>query len=508
MRPAVARRVVPGRTVSPGGHLMDLRIQNMESLASHGNIPGRKAMLEILEAGLEASDPYENTRKLIRMDNGRLVIGNKEYEPAGAPVTGDTIIELDEIDNIYVFGAGKGIQRVARAIEDVLGERLTGGHLIDKKGQPVILQRIDVTLGGHPVPDEDGVAGCRKTVEMTKKLTERDLVFTCVGSGSSALWTMPAPGLSIEDVRKVNYVMQLEHGASTEDLNPVRNHLDMMLGGRINRYVQPAKIVHIMTKDPGDFETLVRRRRWPPVLPDNATFRNAIENIKKWGAWDEVPESVRAYLKRADPQYETFKGDDFKTLMSHNRIFGIRPGLHQTALPAALKKAEELGFRTMILAERMSLVESQQLARVYANVAKTVEHIGQPVEPPCALFSSGEMTVAIGKETGIGGRNQEFALAAAAEIVGSKKIVMASVDSDGTDGPGVQFSGPLSDMPPCLAGGIVDGVTLSEAEEAGVDIPAELIRHNTSQPLWKLKSGILATPNISLLDLTVILVLE
>ena len=86
---------------------MDLRIQNMESLASHGNIPGRKAMLEILEAGLEASDPYASAKELIRIDSGRLIIGKKEFESAGAPVSGDEVINLDEINNIYVFGAGK-----------------------------------------------------------------------------------------------------------------------------------------------------------------------------------------------------------------------------------------------------------------------------------------------------------------------------------------------------------------------------------------------------------------
>jgi len=106
---------------------MDLRIQNMESLASHGNILGRKAMLEILEVGLEASDPYHNAKKPIRIDRGRLIIGNKEFEPAGTPISGDEVINLDEIDNIYVFGAGKGIQRVAKGIEEVLGDRLTGG---------------------------------------------------------------------------------------------------------------------------------------------------------------------------------------------------------------------------------------------------------------------------------------------------------------------------------------------------------------------------------------------
>ena len=486
---------------------MDLRIQNMESLTSHGNIPGRKAALDILEAGLEGSDPYISAKELIRIDSGRLIIGNKEFEPAGAPVSGDEVINLDEINSIYVFGAGKGIQRAVKAIEDVLGDRLTGGHVIDKKGQPVILERVGVTLGGHPVPDEDGVAGCHKIVEMTKNLTENDLVFTCVGSGSSSLWTMPAPGVSLEDVRNISYVMQLEHGASTADLIPIRDHLDMMLGGRINRYIQPARVIHIMTKDPGTYDLLLHHRRWPPILPDSSTFQLAIDNLKKWDAWEEAPESVRTFLEKANPEYETVKAEEFKKMMAHNRIFGIRPGLLQTALPSAMKKAEELGFKSTILSERMNHVEAQQAARLTSSVARTIEHIGQPLIPPCALLSSGEMTVAIGKETGIGGRNQEFALSAAQEIAGSKNIVMASVDTDGTDGPGIQFSDQLDDMPSCLAGGIVDGFTLAEAEEAGINISAELKKHNSSPALWKLKSGILATPNISLLDLTVILVL-
>ena len=132
---------------------MELRIQNMESLASHGNIAGRKAMLEILEAGLQASDPYHNMRKLIRLESGKLIVGGKEFEPGGTPKSGDEIYDLSRIKNIYVLGAGKGSQRMARAIEDILGDRITGGHVIDKKGHPVILRKISVTLGGHPVPD-------------------------------------------------------------------------------------------------------------------------------------------------------------------------------------------------------------------------------------------------------------------------------------------------------------------------------------------------------------------
>jgi len=113
----------------------------------------------------------------------------------------------------------------------------------------------------------------------------------------------------------------------------------------------------------------------------------------------------------------------------------------------------------------------------------------------------------VGNEQGIGGRNQEYALSTALGIAGSKNIVIASVDTDGTDGPGTQFFTGPEGMPHCLAGGIVDGETVTEAREAGINIDEEMKKHNTSPVLWKLGNGIVATPNISLVDFTVALVM-
>ena len=185
---------------------METRILNKDTLLSTGNVPGRRTVLEILETGLQASDPYGSTLRLIRKEKDRLIVGNRDFEPAGTPKSGDEVFDLSAEGGIYVFGAGKGIQRVARAIEDLLGDRLTGGHVIDKKGHPVILERIGVTLGGHPAPDEDCVRGSKKILEMTKGLSEKDLVFTCVGNGVSSLLTLPPPGISIDDLRTTTQV--------------------------------------------------------------------------------------------------------------------------------------------------------------------------------------------------------------------------------------------------------------------------------------------------------------
>ncbi len=482
-----------------------MRIRNAQDISSHGNTDGRAAMVAILEAGLQAADPYHNTRELIRRENGRLIVGGSRFEPDGSPVTGEEVFDLSHIGRILVLGAGKGIQRVARALEDVLGDRLNGGHIIDKKGYPALLERIEVTLGGHPVPDEDCVRGCQRILELTRGLTERDLVFTCIGNGVSALLTLPVPGVSLEDVKATTRIMQIEHGAPTTDLNPVRNHLDMVKGGRISRHIGPARAIHLIAIEPGSYQELMHENYWLHTLPDGTTYEQAIDNLHKWGAWDEVADSVRQFLLRKDPAFDTVKADEFERMNS--RIFGLMPGPRQTAkLPAAMRRAEELGYRAYFLGEEVSAIEASHAASYLSEIAKTVERRGQPFEPPCALFTSGEMVVTVGKSGGVGGRNQEFALAAAQRIAGSSRIVIASVDTDGTDGPGMQFA-QNEEYVPCLAGGVVDGLTIEEASLAGVDVSDALRRHDTTPALWRTNNGILAEPGISLNDLTVALIM-
>jgi glycerate 2-kinase len=474
----------------------------MEDLSSHGNVRGRKAVLEILEAGLEAADPYYNTRKLLRVEQGRLIIGCSDFEPLGTPRSGEAIYDLSSVGRIFVLGAGKGVQRVAKAIEDVLGERLSGGHVIGKHGDEIILKRIGVTLGGHPVPDEGCVQGCQRILQICRGLKKEDLVFTVVANGVSSLLTNPVPGVSLEDVRQTTHIMQIQCGAPTQDLNPIRNHLDVMKGGRISTYLQPALAIHILAYDPGEYELLMHQNLWLHTLPDCTTFADAVAMLKKWDAWDAVPASVRAHLLRADPQQETVKAAAFENMDC--RIFGVMPK-HLSMVPAAQKKAAELGFKPYTVA-RFLQAEASQAGLVMACIAATIEEEGVPFEPPCALFTAGELLVTVGQEKGIGGRNQEYVLAGALKIAGSQNIVMAGADTDGTDGPGGSFSDDACGVR-CLAGGVVDGETVAEAQAAGVDIVSELRRHNGSPALWKLRSGIAATQNISLTDLGVTLVM-
>lgn len=482
-----------------------MRILNQDALRSHGNVAGRQALVEILEAGLQAADPYNNIYRLIRRAGNILTVGCRDFEPADDPHSGDEIIDLDRVGRIFVFGAGKGVQRIAKAIEDILGDRLTGGHVIAKHGDEVICERVGVTHGAHPVPDEGCATGCRRILALCQDLTEDDLVFTLGTNGFSALLTLPADGISMAEVRQLTYMMQIERGVPTGDLNPIRNHIDQMKGGRFARHLQPARAIHIVGIDPSSYQQVIYRNLWLHSLPDCTTFADAKTMLLKWDAWDAAPASVRAHIARADPADETVKADEF--LRTRFRIFGTMP-YNQSMIPTAQKKAAELGFKPQWLALDLR-AEAKDAARTIASVAKSIETLGQPVEPPCALFSTGELLVTVGQEHGMGGRNQEYCVSAALDIAGSRNILMASADSDGTDGPGIQFSDERlgTSGVTCLNGGIVDGETAAEAKARGVDLVEALKHHNTSPALYALDSGIVATQNISIGDFGVTLVL-
>jgi glycerate-2-kinase len=479
------------------------RILNAAKLASHGNVEGREALVQILEAGLQAADPYYTTRDMLHLEGDKLTVGRQDFEPLGDPQSGAEVIDLSKVERIYCFGAGKGIQRIAKAIEEVLGDRVTGGNVIAKHGDPVILERVGVTFGAHPVPDEGCVCGCRRILDMARGLTEKDLVFTMCTNGVSALLTLPAPGVSLEDVRRTTYMMQIERGVPTGDLNPVRNHLDVMKGGRLSRYIQPARAIHIVGWDPHTYEELTRQNVWLHSLPEGSTFATAVQNLKKWCAWGEVPASVRAHLTRADPAHETVKAEEFER--TRFRIFGVLPE-HRGRVQAACKKAAELGYTPHVLYNSVKMkAEASQIGILVAHMAIQVQDCGLPFKAPAALIGGTEMIVTVGRESGMGGRNQEYALAAALQIPGCERIVMGSVDTDGTDGPGRQFVDGYDDIP-VFNGAIVDGTTVPRAEDLGFDVFGELKRHNTSPVLYRVGDGLVASPSVSMNDLSVTLV--
>lgn len=487
-----------------------MRIKNITSITSHGNTDGRKIVAQLLDAGLDSIDPYFRVKEFIRIIDNKILINNQGFEMRGDPHSGVLCFDLNDYDRVFVIGAAKGVQRAAVAFEEVLGDVLTGGHVIGKHGEEILCKKIGVTLAGHPVPDQFCVEGCRKIEELLKDVTERDLIFTVFGSGCGSLFTYPAGNITIEDIARFTRVMQIEKGVPTSDLNPIRTHIDRFKGGRITRLLKRATLVHTVTADPSKMNTPVLRVSYFDMLKNNTffptvatatTYKDCIDIIKKWDAWDETPDSIKEHLLAGTEKNENMTVEEYESYGC--RFFGL-VFKDSTVYPSVRNKAKEMGLKCIMLSEYME-AEASQAGFIDGNMALCCERLGEPFKGPVVLMSSGENIVTVGKECGVGGRNQEYCLAAAMKIEGSKNIVIGAVDTDGTDGPGGFV---YKDAPNCLCGAVVDGFTMVEANRKGINMQAQLKAHNTSEPLWELGCGISATANVSALDLRIIYIGE
>lgn len=449
-------------------------IRNRDQLLSHGNVAGRRVVLDILEAGMTAADPYQNTRDLICIEDGRLIVGNDRIKRTATPEIASLglsnasvhdeplVFDLAQVNNIYVVGGGKAAQRMARAIEDVLGDRITEGHINAKKGDEVYLERIEVTLAGHPIPDEDSVAGAQRILEIEQKARAGDIVFLSESGGGSALMALPAPGIPLHDLQEVYRILYFGCGAPMPVANAVRNLLTIVRL-RHARHVRDATLIHVSTpEEPPKVRTHLNQR------PHDADpYEHAIAILEHYGCWETVPESVRAFLLRADPQYGPLRPEEWLGENKHYfRVMGP-----EVMIDAALAKAAGMGVPATVLATSLNDIEAQAAGEVLAHIAQEIETLDRPLTAPRVLLCGGELVVATGDKPGIGGRNEEFVLSTVARIAGSPHIVVASADSDGSDGP--------TDV----AGGIVDGDTAKRAAELGINIAEMLRRHDSHTAL-------------------------
>ena len=452
-----------------------LIIRNMDELTSHGNIEGRREALCILEAGLEASDPYDNTRKLIRIQDGKLIVGHKDFirreNPSMLTVKLPLQFDLSEIGSVYVVGGGKAAQRMAKAMEDALGDLITDGQINAKKGEPLMLRRIKVTFAGHPMPDEDSIEGARRIMEIEQKARKGDIVFLSLSGGASALTALPGPGLSLKDIQDVTRMLYFQRGASMPETNAVRGDLIML---RHERLVGDATLIQFVTEE------------FPPEIPLarihakrsqslSSSYSGAIEVLKRFQIWDLVPRSVRLYLEKSDPEYGPIRREDVE---GRPRYY-FRPFGPEYMLEGARRRADEKGISAHVLVSSLNDIEARAVGDMMAFIAQEVEVNGRPFKPPCVILFGGESRVAIGDSTGRGGRNQEFVLSAAPRVEDSRNIVVASADSDGTDGP--------TDV----AGGLVDGYTMERTRKAELNVFDELGNHNSHEVLARLGDTII-----------------
>jgi hydroxypyruvate reductase len=402
----------------------------------------RKDAAAIFKAGLDAVNPIHAVKKHIKLQQGRLTVGDQAYN-------------LSDYEDVYVIGTGKASAAMAQAIEEIRGGRLKEGVVNVKYGHIFPLSKIRVNEAGHPVPDEAGFRGAQKIIELLKKTGEKDLVLFMISGGGSALLPYPAEGLTLEDVQEVTRCL-LEVGACIHEINALRKHLSQVKGGRLAKLAYPSTLISLMLSDVigDDLDTIASG----PTVPDKSTFRDCLRILEKYKMRERIPHSVVKLLEKgAQGQVaETPKADDPVFERTQNLIVSS----NIQAIQAAKKKADELGYNAQILSSFVE-GETKEVARVHAAVAKEIIKTGNPVPRPACIISGGETTVTL-RGKGLGGRNQEFVLAAAIDIDGLENVVVLSGGTDGTDGP--------TDA----AGAIADGETVRRAEKKELDAESYL----------------------------------
>jgi glycerate 2-kinase len=364
-----------------------------------------------------------------------------------------------------VIGAGKAGGSMAQAVEALWpadapleGLVVTRYHHIPPRPQGLPV-RIEIVEAAHPVPDAAGLEAAERILQMVQGLSKEDLVLCLISGGGSALLTLPAEGLSLEDKQGINKAL-LNSGANIGEMNCVRKHLSRIKGGRLAAACAPATVVTLTISDvPGDDPSVIASG---PTVPDVTTCADALAILKRYHI--DVPPALRAQLESG--ALETPKPGD-KAFDGHAVHMIATP---QQSLEAAAAAARAAGLAAYILSDEME-GESREVGKVHAALARAVALKGQPFSKPCVILSGGETTVTVrprqaGDAKGRGGRAGEFCLGLALGLQGQPGVYALAADTDGIDG--------MEDN----AGAFVAPDTLQRAAAQGMKVDRYLDRND------------------------------
>ena len=417
----------------------------------------------------------------MRRDSAALEIGGQSYN-------------LGQIRRVLLVGAGKAGAPMAQAAAAILGEHLSQGLVIVKEGytdQSSQLPPYTVIEAGHPVPDERGVQGALRIRDLLGQAQADDLVICLISGGGSALLVSPVEGVSLADLQDLTGAL-LSCGASINEINTLRKHLEQLKGGGLARLAAPAQVAALALSDViGDPLEVIASG---PTSPDPSTFQEAMDILKRYGLLEKAPSGVLAHLRRglAGAASETPKAEDKIFANVHNVIIGSN---RQAAL-AALEMARSVGYNTLLLTTRLQ-GEARQAGRFLAAIAREISISGQPLSKPACLIAGGETTVTLSSSAAqggsLGGRNQELALGAASDLAGLPGVLLVTLATDGGDGP--------TDA----AGAAVTGETLQRARQLGLD-PQDFLERNDAYHFFERLGDLLKTgpTNTNVNDLTFI----
>jgi hydroxypyruvate reductase len=430
---------------------------------------------EIFFAGLTGADPASAVKSAVEVSHGCLRVRERAHP-------------LAAIRNLYVAGCGKAAAPMARAAEEIFGEKISRGLIVVKYGHSAETKRIEILEAGHPVPDAAGLRGAHRIVDLARGCGEEDLLVFLLSGGASALLPYPAAGLTLEDKQIATNAL-LKSGAPIEAVNAVRKHLSLVKGGRLAQIAAPARVLCLILSDViGDGPEAIGSG---PTAPDCTTYADCLHIIRRYSLTDKLPPPALDILARGarGEIAETAKPSD----PLFERVQNVVVGNNRSALTAAAQRARALGYNAVILTQSMQ-GESRMVARAHAELVKRAACGAESLPRPACLLSGGETTVTV-HGSGVGGRNQEFVLAAALELENIDNVVVLSGGSDGTDGP--------TDA----AGGIVDGSTIARAKLIGIDGRAFLDRNDSYSFLRAVDDLLITGPTLTnVMDLQITLI--
>ncbi len=354
---------------------------------------GRELLSMLFNAALHAADPLET------------IAAHLPPPPKGRTV---------------VIGAGKAAARMAQGVERRWQGQL-GGVVVTRYGHGAPTRQVEVIEAGHPVPDDASQAAARRMLAAVRGLGPDDMVLCLMSGGGSALMSLPAAGITLQQKRDINQAL-LRSGAPIGDINIVRKHLSAIKGGRLALACGQARVVTLVLSDvPGDDPAVVASG---PTLPDASTAQDALRILQRYGI--AIPPAVREVLE--DPAQETPKPGDPR--LAHHSVAVIATA--RQALQAAADAARAEGLRPLVLSDRLE-GEARTVAVAHAALVQGVIEHGSPLRPPCVILSGGETTVTV-RGTGRGGRNAEYLLALAIALQGTPGVHAMACDTDGIDG--------------------------------------------------------------------------
>jgi len=428
-----------------------LRIKNTRQLIEKGETElirkARALALRSLECALNAVDSKQMVKSKVSLKDSILNVDEHSFD-------------LRAFKNVYVVGGGKASGPMAEALEEILGNRITAGIVNVPYGSKHKTRVIELHEASHPLPDDAGVEGTRRMLEIAEQAEKDDLVICLISGGGSSLMPSSQSSISIEDKRELTQAL-LKSGATIREINTVRKHISDFKGGWLAKKAYPATLVSLILSDVvGDQLDFIASG---PTVPDSATFVDSRKVLEKHGLWDIAPSSVRKVLSEGEKGLiaETPKVGD----SAFEKVYNVIIGNNRSAILAACECLKSAGLNTFLLTLPLE-GEARNVGTMLAAVAREILASGNLVPKPLAIIAGGETTVTVtGK--GLGGRNQELALSAALNLRDVNAVVVASLSTDGVDGP--------TDA----AGAVVDEKSLERAAKLKLN-PEEYLAENDS----------------------------